>query len=149
VKLSMAVLCGNEPGLSKALQPSRFISCKKKNCISGRASGIVSISTITVLISTALSPFTSARTATTVLPFIICHCILDGIGRQPRTAIMLRCQDGTTIPSIFIVYEAEICIQHHLMSIKAGISANVTPLPLVLASISTHGQFRNPTFGQQ
>ena len=40
VKLSMAILCGNEPGLSKALQPSRFISCKKKNCISGRASGL-------------------------------------------------------------------------------------------------------------
>ena len=144
-QLSMAILRGNEPCASKTLQPRCFISCETENCICCRTTGIVSIPAVIILIFAALSSFTSSRVATTVLSAVVCYCIRNGIRSQPSTAVVLCCYDW----SIFTVCQAKVCVQHHFVSIKGGVAANVTTLPLVLTRISADSQFRNPTFCKQ
>ena len=62
---------------------------------------------------------------------------------------MFCCNHRSTVRSILAVGKAQVCVQHHLMAVKAAVSSNVTALPLVLARIATHCQFRNPTLSQQ
>mmetsp|Transcript_43970 Transcript_43970/g.102568 ORF Transcript_43970/g.102568 Transcript_43970/m.102568 type:complete len:241 (-) Transcript_43970:609-1331(-) len=149
MQVRMAIVDGDRPRPDEALQPSSLVAGKEQHCIRSRPTGIIAVATIATLVATALPALSTPGVASAIFAPVAGHRSRDGIGCQPSATVVLSCKDGASISAILAVDEAQIGVEHHLVTVEARVTANVAALPLILASIASHSELWDPAFGQQ
>mmetsp|Transcript_67267 Transcript_67267/g.146621 ORF Transcript_67267/g.146621 Transcript_67267/m.146621 type:complete len:241 (-) Transcript_67267:35-757(-) len=67
---------------------------------------------------------------------------------RPRATIMIPGREGLKGEQPCAKRQAEVCVKHHLFSLRRGVEVPVGPLPLVLGRITAHCSLGHPAVGK-